>query len=81
MVLSDGNPAVIRDVAPSQAVWDQYFPNTNLCPLGEILRIEDPFMNLDDRYISGTDISLYFDLKLNGEILHSDTRYHLRRFL
>jgi len=57
----DGNPAVIRDVAPSQAVWDQYFPNTNLCPAGEILRIEDPFMNLDDRYISGTDISLFFD--------------------
>ena len=57
----EGNPAVIRDEAPSQAVWDQYFPNTNLCPAGEILRIEDPFMNLDDRYISGTDISLFFD--------------------
>ena len=57
----EGNSAVIRGNAPSQAEWDQYFPDTNLCPAGQILRIEDPFMNLDDRYISGTDLSLFFD--------------------
>ena len=57
----EGNPAVIRAQAPTQAVWDQYFPGTDLCPAGEILRVEDPFMNLDDRYISGTDFSLFFD--------------------
>ena len=57
----EGNSAVIRGNAPSQAEWDQYFPDTNLCPAGQILRIEDPFMNLDDRYISGTDFSLFFD--------------------
>jgi len=57
----DGNPAVIRGDAPSQAEWDQYYPQTDLCPAGQILRIEDPFMNLDDRYISGTDFSVFFD--------------------
>ena len=57
----EGNPAVIRSQAPTQAVWDEYFPNSDLCPAGEILRVEDPFMNLDDRYISGTDFSLFFD--------------------
>ena len=55
----EGNPAVIRDAAPAD--WDTYYANSTLCPTGQILRIEDQFMNLDDRYISGSDFSFFFD--------------------
>jgi outer membrane receptor protein involved in Fe transport len=55
----EGNPAVIRDAAPAD--WDTYYANSTLCPTGQILRIEDQFMNLDDRYISGRDFSFFFD--------------------
>ena len=61
----EGNPAVIRDQAPSQAEWSSYFPDTSLCPAGQILRVEDTFMNLDDRYISGTDFSLFYNVETN----------------
>jgi|TARA_B100000282_G_scaffold103153_1_gene72896 outer membrane receptor protein involved in Fe transport len=53
-----GNPLVVR----TQFVADEYTAGwpTNLCPAGQVQRIDDIYVNLDTRVIEGTDTTLQY---------------------
>lgn len=54
------NPAVIR----AEPTEDQiaFFAGTGIDPVGDILHIEDTYLNLLPRNIAGTDFALYYSL-------------------
>jgi outer membrane receptor protein involved in Fe transport len=54
------NPAVFRDT-PDQDTIDR-FAGTGLEPAGEVLRVEDNYLNLLPRQIEGVDITAVYDL-------------------
>ena len=63
-----GNPFVIRgdfipdndeDSLTNNADWD-----SNFCKSGMVQRVEDVYVNLDDRTLSGTDMVIEYSLKL-----------------
>jgi outer membrane receptor protein involved in Fe transport len=54
------NPAVVRDTPSAQDILD--FQGTGLDPVGEILFVDDNYINLDERAVQGWDFGLYYDL-------------------
>lgn len=56
----ESNPAVVRgapDAADTAA-----FAGTGLDPVGDILFVDDNYLNLDERAVQGWDFGLYYDL-------------------
>ena len=69
-------PAVLRD-APDPAN-DALFLNAGICPVGEVMRIDDQYANFDTRTVRGFDLGVYlnfdtdygrFSFNLNGAFL------------
>lgn len=60
--LADGcfNPAVVR--ANSTADDNNAFAGTGLSPVGDILFVDDDYLNLDERTVQGWDFGLYYNL-------------------
>lgn len=54
------NPNVIRD-APDQDRID-LFAGTGLAPAGDIVRVLDPYLNLDTRISKGWDFGMFYDV-------------------
>jgi len=54
-----GNPAVIR--AEAEADDDAYYAGSGLCPVGDVLQVQDMYVNLDKRTIEGWDFGLYWE--------------------
>lgn len=54
------NPAVIRN-APD-ADDNTAFAGTGLAPVGDIVLVNDNYLNLDQRAVEGVDLGLYYDL-------------------
>lgn len=54
------NPAVIRN-APD-ADDNTAFAGTGLAPVGDIVLVNDNYLNLDQRTVEGVDLGLYYDL-------------------
>jgi outer membrane receptor protein involved in Fe transport len=54
------NPAVIRATPDAQDVAD--FAGTGLAPVGDILYVDDNYLNLDERTVQGWDFGLYYNL-------------------
>jgi hypothetical protein len=54
------NPAVVR--AAPDAGDDAAFAGTGLTPVGDILFVDDNYLNLDERTVQGWDFGLYYDL-------------------
>lgn len=54
------NPAVVRATPDAQDVAD--FAGTGLAPVGDILFVNDNYLNLDQRTVQGWDFGLYYDL-------------------
>ncbi|MGI9249590.1 MAG: TonB-dependent receptor domain-containing protein [Pseudohongiellaceae bacterium] len=57
-----GNPAVVRGVAPTEADVVALWEAANLCPAGEVQRVDDQYANLDERSIKGIDVGIYYEL-------------------
>jgi hypothetical protein len=55
-----GDPAVHRATPDTQDVAD--FAGTGLAPVGDILFVDDNYLNLDQREARGIDLGLYYDL-------------------
>ena len=53
------NPAVGRDDADVDEV--QLYLDAGVCPVGEMVYVEDQYANLDTRTIKGHDIGIYYD--------------------
>lgn len=71
------NPAVIRGDSLDPTA-DGLYLAAGICPVGEIVRVDDAYANLDTRTIAGHDIGVYFDfdtsigafnLRFNGSFL------------
>ncbi len=56
----DSNPAVVR--AAPDADDTAAFAGTGLAPVGDILFVDDNYLNLDERAVQGWDFGLYYDL-------------------
>ncbi len=54
------NPAVVRAAPDAQDIAD--FAGTGLSPVGDILYVDDNYLNLDQRTVQGWDFGLYYDL-------------------
>jgi outer membrane receptor protein involved in Fe transport len=54
------NPAVVRSAPDAQDQLD--FAGTGLAPVGDILFVDDNYLNLDARTVQGWDFGLYYDL-------------------
>ncbi len=54
------NPAVVRGAPDAQDIID--FQGTGLAPVGDILFVNDNYLNLDERAVQGWDFGLYYDL-------------------
>lgn len=54
------NPNVIR-AAPTQELID-LFTGTSLAPAGEIIRVLDPYLNLDSRVSKGWDFGMFYNV-------------------
>lgn len=54
------NPFVVR-AAPTQEQID-LFAGTSLAPAGEILFVDDPYLNLDSRISKGMDFGLFYNV-------------------
>ncbi len=54
------NPAVVRDAPSPEQI--ALFTGTGLAPAGEILFVNDPYLNLDSRVSKGWDFGLFYDV-------------------
>ncbi len=54
------NPAVIRNAPDADDV--SAFANTGLAAVGDIVMVEDNYLNLDQRNVEGVDLGLYYAL-------------------
>ncbi len=54
------NPAVIRDTPSPEQI--ALFTGTGLAPAGEILLVNDPYLNLDSRVSKGWDFGLFYNV-------------------
>ena len=54
------NPAVVRATPDAQDILD--FQGTGLSPVGDILYVDDNYLNLDERTVQGWDFGLYYNL-------------------
>ncbi|MEY2758933.1 MAG: hypothetical protein RIR33_2711 [Pseudomonadota bacterium] len=54
------NPAVVRAAPTADDI--AAFQGTGLAPVGDILFVEDNYLNLDERTVQGWDFGLYYDL-------------------
>lgn len=58
-----GNAAVIRDVAPDPGSPEEaLFIAAGICPVGDAVRVNDLYRNLDTRKVKGHDIGVYYNL-------------------
>ncbi|XOV86785.1 MAG: TonB-dependent receptor domain-containing protein [Pseudomonadota bacterium] len=72
------NPAVVRDTTPLDPTVSALWTAAGICPAGEVIRVDDDYVNLDTRTVKGHDLALYyetetrfgdFDLRLMGSFL------------
>ena len=70
-----GNPLVVRDDPVTDPADVQGFLDAGLCPVGQVLNVQDSYANLDTRSLRGYDIGAYysfdtdwgaFNLRYNG---------------
>ncbi len=54
------NPAVVRDTPSAEQI--ALFTGTSLAPAGEILLVNDPYLNLDSRVSKGWDFGLFYNV-------------------
>lgn len=54
------NPNVIRNAPDADAIT--LFTGTSLAPAGSIIRVLDPYLNLDSRVSKGYDFGIYYDV-------------------
>jgi len=54
-----GNPAVIRAEAEADDI--AFYAGSGLCPVGDVLQVQDTYVNLDKRTIEGWDFGLYWE--------------------
>jgi iron complex outermembrane receptor protein len=54
------NPAVVRATPDADDI--AAFAGTGLDPVGDILMVDDNYLNLDERTVQGWDFGLYYDL-------------------
>lgn len=54
------NPAVVRDTPSAEQI--ALFAGTGLAAAGEILFVNDPYLNLDSRVSKGWDFGLFYDV-------------------
>lgn len=54
------NPAVLRNTPDVDDI--AAFANTGLAPVGDIIMVDDNYLNLDQRTVEGVDIGFYYDL-------------------
>lgn len=54
------NPAVIRNAPDADDITA--FAGTGLAPVGDIVLVNDNYLNLDQRTVEGVDLGLYYDL-------------------
>ncbi|WP_066533173.1 TonB-dependent receptor domain-containing protein [Erythrobacter sp. CCH5-A1] len=54
------NPAVVRDTPSPEQI--ALFAGTGLAPAGEILLVNDPYLNLDSRVSKGWDFGLFYNV-------------------
>jgi outer membrane cobalamin receptor len=58
-----GNPLVVRGPyqgAPSDGDGEPLVWDANLCEAGQVIRVMDTYVNLDDRNMAGTDLSVVY---------------------
>jgi outer membrane receptor protein involved in Fe transport len=55
------NPAVVRAAPDAQDVAD--FSGSGLAPVGDILFVDDTYLNLDERTVQGWDFGVYYSLE------------------
>lgn len=59
-----GNPRVIRDDASGLTQEElDLFTAAGICPVGEAVRVNDTYANLDTRKLSGHDIGIYYQVE------------------
>lgn len=56
-----GNPAVVRNQDPLEADVSALYDAAGICPAGEVLRVNDRYINLDRRVLEGHDLGIYWD--------------------
>jgi iron complex outermembrane receptor protein len=54
------NPAVVRGTPDADDI--AAFAGTGLAPVGDIVLVDDNYLNLDERAVQGWDFGLYYDL-------------------
>jgi iron complex outermembrane recepter protein len=69
-----GNPAVIRDAPSTLDPADaQLYLDAGICPVGQVVQVDDTYANLDKRIVRGHDIGLYYNV--DTAIGNFDVRY------
>ncbi|MGI9344845.1 MAG: TonB-dependent receptor domain-containing protein [Gammaproteobacteria bacterium] len=71
------NSQVVRTV-PSQEETDT-FEDADLCPLGEVIRVDDVYENLDPRTVTGLDLGLYYSV--DSSVGKFKIRYNASRLM
>ena len=78
-VNGSSNPNVIRDTPDAATI--ALFAGTGLDPAGEILVVQDDYVNLQPRQASGLDFGLYYDFETGiGDFSFSANAAHLLGF-
>ena len=62
---TSGNSRVIREDVTTDTDELALFEAKNICPTGQFTRIEDDYLNLDNRNLSGLDVSVYIDFPVS----------------
>lgn len=56
------NPAVNRESTVAAGALP-LFTAAGICPFGEVIRVEDNYLNLDERILEGHDIGVYYEVE------------------
>ena len=56
-----GNPSVVRDPTSIDEEGQALFDAAGICAAGQVLRVNDTYVNLDNRTVEGHDLGIYWD--------------------
>ncbi len=59
-----GNSDIVQRLAadPTDTATNDAFLAAGLCPIGEVIAVDDAYTNLDTRELTGYDVGIYYDL-------------------
>lgn len=59
-----GNPLVVReDPSTLGAPEQQLYLDAGLCPIGQVIQVQDTYANLDTRTVRGHDVGVYYEFE------------------